>query len=66
VVEVGLAETVAPEAGDRPVAGDHEKVLEAMEELAVSETELPMQIDGVKGAADNCWSGVNRNDQLIR
>ena len=58
MVEVGLAETVAPEAGDRPVEGDQEKVLEAMDELAVSETELPLQIDGVKGAIDTVGLGL--------
>jgi hypothetical protein len=54
----GLAETVAPEAGESPVVGDHEKVLEAMDELAVSETELPLQIDGVKGTTDTDGLGL--------
>ena len=57
VVAVGLAETVAPEVEDSPVAGDHENVLEAMDELPVSETELPLQMDADNGATDTVGLG---------
>jgi hypothetical protein len=49
VVAVGFAETVAPVEADNPVEGDQANVLEAIEELAVKLTELPLQMAGAVG-----------------
>ena len=51
VVVVGFAVTVAPVCGVKPVEGDQANVLEAMVELAVKLTELPLQMTGVAGTA---------------
>ncbi len=46
---VGFEATVAPVEGVKAVAGDQANVLNAMVELAVKLTELPLQIAGARG-----------------
>jgi hypothetical protein len=50
VVAIGFAVTDEPVVADNPVEGDQANVLEAIEELAVKLTELPLQIAGASGA----------------
>ena len=58
VVAVGFAVTVAPVLADNPVEGDQENVLEAIEELAVKLTELPLQMAGAVGVTDTVGLGL--------
>jgi hypothetical protein len=58
VVEVGFATTVAPVDGVKPVVGDQANVLNAIEELAVKLTELPLQMAGARGATDTVGFGL--------
>ena len=58
MVAVGLAETVAPVDGVKPVEGDQVNVLNAIVELAVKLTELPLQMAGVVGVTDTVGLGL--------
>ncbi len=58
VVAVGFATTVAPDDGVKPVVGDQANVLNAIEELAVKLTELPLQMAGARGATDTVGFGL--------
>jgi hypothetical protein len=58
VVDVGLAVTVAPVLADNPVIGDQANVLDAIDELAVKLTELPLQMAGVVGVTNTVGLGL--------
>ena len=58
MVAVGFAITVAPVDGVKPVVGDQANVLEAIEELAVKLTELPLQMAGVRGTTVTVGLGL--------
>jgi hypothetical protein len=58
VVAVGFATTVAPDDGVKPVEGDQANVLNAIEELAVKLTELPLQMAGARGATVTVGLGL--------
>ena len=58
VVEDGFAVTVAPVVVDKPVEGDQANVLEAILELAVKLTELPLQMAGAAGVTVTVGLGL--------
>ena len=58
VVAVGFATTVAPVDGVKPVVGDQANVLNAIEELAVKLTELPLHMAGAVGVTVTVGLGL--------